>query len=73
MKQANDLHVVGIDAGKNSFHLVGLTKQGSMVLKKKLSRVELPAAFAQLSRCIVAFRSVCRHTVFGYQAQRTGA
>jgi len=30
--------VVGIDIGKNSFHVVGLDRRGSIVLRQKWSR-----------------------------------
>jgi hypothetical protein len=30
--------ILGIDIGKNSFHLVGLNKRGAIVLRQKLSR-----------------------------------
>jgi hypothetical protein len=34
--------VVGIDIGKNSFHIVGLDDRGAIVLRQKWSRGELP-------------------------------
>jgi transposase len=30
--------VIGIDIGKNSFHIVGLDKRGAIVLRQKWSR-----------------------------------
>ena len=30
--------ILGIDIGKNTFHLVGLNKRGAIVLRQKLSR-----------------------------------
>jgi transposase len=32
------LHVLGIDLGKTSFHLVGLDSAGSVVIRRKCSR-----------------------------------
>ena len=35
------LSVVGIDIGKNSFHVVGLDRRGAIVLRQRWSRIEL--------------------------------
>ena len=39
--------VVGIDIGKNSFHVVGLDQRGAMVLRQKWSRVPSGSAVCQ--------------------------
>jgi hypothetical protein len=38
--------VVGIDIGKNSFHLVGLDDRGASVLRQKWSRGQVEARLA---------------------------
>jgi transposase len=35
--------VIGIDIGKNSFHVVGLDERGSIVLRQKWSRSQVEA------------------------------
>jgi hypothetical protein len=35
------VHVCGIDIGKTVFHLVGLSKEGHVVTKKRFSRKQL--------------------------------
>jgi transposase len=44
---------IGIDIGKNAFHLVGLDKRGAIVLRTKVSRSQpqsgLPTSSAALS------------------------
>lgn len=35
------VHVCGIDIGKTVFHLVGLSKEGHVVVKKRFSRKQL--------------------------------
>ena len=35
---------IGIDIGKNTFHLVGLDQRGAIVLQLKVSRVQTRAA-----------------------------
>src|SRR5262245_45256351 len=38
--------ILGIDIGKNTFHLVGLNKRSAIVLRQKLSRRQLQARLA---------------------------
>ena len=38
--------VVGIDIGKNSFHIVGHDERGAIVLRQKRSRGQVEARFA---------------------------
>src|SRR5918995_4824844 len=49
--------IVGIDLGKNWFHLVGLDGQGTAVLRKKLNRRQLAEYAATTPRCVVATES----------------
>ena len=37
-KLNSEIAVIGIDIGKNSFHLVGQDRRGSIVLRQKWSR-----------------------------------
>ena len=43
---ANVIAFVGIDIGKNSFHVVGLDRSGAIVLRQKWSRGQVKARFA---------------------------
>ena len=36
-----NIHTIGIDLGKTSFHLVGLNQRGEVVVRKKFSRAQL--------------------------------
>src|SRR5262245_52060385 len=49
--------VLGIDIGKNSFHLVGLNKRGAIVLRLKLSRWQLEARLANLPPCLIGMEA----------------
>ena len=40
--------VIGIDIGKNSFHLVGQDRHGAIVLRQKWSRGQVEARLADL-------------------------
>ena len=45
--------VIGIDIGKNSFHVVGLDARGAIVLRQKWSRGQIEARFANMPRCLI--------------------
>lgn len=53
----NDLAVVGVDIGKDTFHLVGFDDAGSVVLRKKIKRMALNQTFEKLPRCIVGMEA----------------
>jgi hypothetical protein len=42
---------IGIDIGKNTFHLVGLDRNGAIVLRQKLSRRQVEARLANMPPC----------------------
>ncbi len=41
--------VIGIDIGKNSFHVVGLDDRGAIVLRQKWSRGQIEARLANFA------------------------
>jgi transposase len=45
--------IVGIDIGKNSFHIIGLDNRGAIVLRQKWSRSQIEARFANMPPCLV--------------------
>lgn len=51
------LVVVGIDIGKDTFHLVGFDRAGQLVMRKQIKRLALSATFEQLPRCIVGMEA----------------
>ena len=57
--------IVGIDLGKNWFHVVGLDEGGAPILRKKLNRVQLAEYAATAPRCIVAMESCPGSQVLG--------
>jgi transposase len=48
---------VGIDIGKNSFHVVGLDERGAIVLRQKWSRGQVEARFANMPPCVVGMEA----------------
>lgn len=51
------IHIMGIDLGKNWFHLVGINTNGKIVLRKKLSRQKIIPFMADIDACIVSMES----------------
>jgi hypothetical protein len=51
--------IIGIDIGKNSFHIVGQNQRGAMVLRQKWSRSQLAARLANLPECRMGMEA-CR-------------
>jgi transposase len=49
--------VVGIDIGKNSFHVVGQDERGTIVLRQKWSRGQVEARFANMPPCLVGMEA----------------
>ena len=48
---------IGIDLGKNSFHLVGLDKRGAIALQIKLSRGQLERRLANIPRSLIGMEA----------------
>jgi len=49
--------VVGIDIGKNSFHIVGLDERGAIVVRQKWSRGQVEARFANMPPCLIGMEA----------------
>jgi len=49
--------VIGIDIGKNSFHIVGHDESGAIVLRQKWSRGQVEAQFANMLPCLVGMEA----------------
>ena len=48
---------LGIDIGKNSFHLIGLDARGAIVLRQKLSRGQVEARLANMPSCLIGMEA----------------
>jgi len=51
------LTTIGIDIGKNSFHLVGLDKHGAIVLRRKFSRGQIEKFLANKQSCLIGMEA----------------
>ena len=56
-KLNNAIAVIGIDIGKNSFHLVGHDKRGAIVLRQKWSRGQVEARLANMPPCLIGMEA----------------
>jgi transposase len=52
-----DIAVIGIDIGKNSFHVVGLDKAGAPVLRQKWPRGQIDTRLANLKPCLIGMEA----------------
>ena len=48
---------IGIDIGKNTFHLIGLDKKGAIVLRQKLSRGQVGTRLANMPPCLIGMEA----------------
>src|SRR5215472_15940982 len=48
---------IGIDIGKNWFHVVGQDRRGAIVLRQKWSRGQVGSRFANLPPCLVGMEA----------------
>src|ERR1700693_3873216 len=49
--------VIGVDIGKNSFHVVGLDQRGAIVLRQKWSRGQVQTRFANMPPCLIGMEA----------------
>jgi len=49
----NPISTIGIDIGKNTFHLIGFDKPGAIVLQTKLSRSQLGRRLGNIPPCLI--------------------
>src|SRR6516162_10467797 len=56
-KTTASLAVVGVDIGKEAFHLVGLGADGTIALRRKIRRLSLKDVFEQLPPCVVGMEA----------------
>lgn len=69
MEQAS---IIGIDLAKHSFQLHCAAADGSVLLRKKLSRRKLPRFLASQPRCVVAMEACASAHYWGREAVKLG-
>ena len=56
-KLDSEIAVIGIDIGKNSFHIVGLDRRGAIVLRHRWSRGQVHARLANMPPCLIGMEA----------------
>src|SRR5712692_3084644 len=56
-KLSTTFAVIGVDIGKNSFHVVGLDQRGAIVLRQKWSRGQVESRFANMPPCLIGMEA----------------
>ena len=54
---STQIAVIGIDIGKNSFHVVGHDSRGAIILRQKWSRGQIEARLANLPPCLIGMEA----------------
>jgi transposase len=57
LKSESKIAVIGIDIGRNSFHLIGLDDRGAIVLRQKWSRGQVEARLANMPPCLIGMEA----------------
>jgi transposase len=58
-----NIATIGIDIGKNSFHLIGMDAVGAIVLRQKLPRIQIGARLANLPLCLIGMEACVGATI----------
>src|SRR5215468_5530416 len=56
-KSIATIATMGIDIGKNSFHVVGLDRRGAIVLRQKWSRGQIEARLGNMPPCLIGMEA----------------
>src|SRR5258706_10551774 len=62
------IHSVGIDLGKTTFHLVALGDNGKVLLKKKFTQKQLIAFTANMQTCLIGMEACSGSHFLGKEA-----
>lgn len=63
---------IGIDLGKNTFHVVGLDARGAIVLRKKRSRTQLEQSLANIPPCLIGMEACAGAHHIGRELKKLG-
>ena len=72
MSRQSTPSTIGIDIGKNTFHLVGLDQRGNIVLQLKTSRAQLERRLANVPHCLVGMEACSGTHHIGRQLEALG-
>jgi transposase len=52
-----EISAVGIDIGKDSFHIIGHDERGAIVLRQRCLRGQVEARFANMPPCLIGMEA----------------
>jgi transposase len=64
--------VMGVDIGKNSFHVVGLDQRGAIVLRQRWSRGQVESWLANMPPCLIGMEACVGAHHLSRKLQRLG-
>src|SRR6516162_1700083 len=68
----NVIATIGIDIGKNAFHVIGLDDKGAIILRHKLSRGQVYARLANIPPCLIGMEACVGAHHLGRQLSALG-
>src|SRR5437899_7621749 len=71
-KTAGIITTIGIDLGKNTFHLIGFDQRGAIILRQKVSRGQLDRRLANIPGCLIGMEACSGSHHIGRQLQAAG-
>ncbi|WFU25447.1 IS110 family transposase [Bradyrhizobium sp. CB1717] len=69
---ATNIVTIGIDLGKNTFHVVGFDAMGAIVLRKKRSRNQLEQSLANVPSCLIGMEACAGAHHIGRRLEKLG-
>src|SRR5262244_2137261 len=67
-----DIATIGVDLGKNTFHLIGLDRRGAIVLQLRVSRAQLERRLANVPACLIGMEACSGAHHIGRQLEALG-
>ena len=67
-----NIATIGIDLGKNTFHVVGLDTAGAIVLRKRRSRNQLEPSLANVRPCLIGMEACAGAHHLGRKLEKLG-
>ncbi len=64
MQKHADVSAIGIDIGKNTFHLIGQDRRGKIVMRARVSRAQLMERLVNVPRCLIGMEPVLAPITF---------
>jgi ribosomal protein S6E (S10) len=63
---------IGLDIGKNTFHLVGLNKRGGIAMRTKVSRSHLVRRLVNLPPCLIGLEAALARIISHARLNHSG-